>query len=117
MRILYVEDHARFSRIIVQTFLTDHDVVVEPTVVGARRRLATQPFDAVLLDYDLADGKGTELLPDLLLLSPRPVIIAASSHEDGNRSLREAGADAVCQKADLGRIAEVLGEILRRDVT
>ena len=110
MRLLWVEDHATFVRVAGRQFLAAHAVTVAASLAEARRALAEGAFDAVLLDYDLPDGKGTDLVADLRRL-PTPIpILATSSHDDGNRALLAAGADAACLK---GRFAEVEA-VLRR---
>ena len=108
MRILWVENHAPFVAVVLQTFLRDFNVCVTPSVKEARRHLTAETFDAILLDYDLDDGKGSELVPLILSLPNHPLLVAASSHADGNSRLREAGADAVCPKMEFARIASVL---------
>jgi CheY-like chemotaxis protein len=112
MRLLWVEDHATFVHFAGRQFLSAHAVTVAASLAEARRALAEQPFDAVLLDYDLPDGKGAELLDFLRQLPTRPAVLAVSSHEAGNRALLEAGADGVCAK---GQFADV-GAALTRAV-
>ncbi len=65
MRLLYVEDHPRFSAIVITEFLSAHEVTVAGTLAEARALLARAAFDVVLLDYDLPDGKGGELLTEI----------------------------------------------------
>lgn len=103
MRILWVENHARFVSIALPTFLHAHSVCVVPSLAEARQHLASETFDAILLDYDLDDGKGTELIPDILALSPRPFLIATSAHATGNANLSAAGANAICPKRDFAQ--------------
>jgi DNA-binding NarL/FixJ family response regulator len=67
-------------------------------------------FDVVLLDFDLDDGKGVELLHELLEINPRPRVIATSSHQAGNDALLAAGAEAVCRKLRFGTIESVINE-------
>jgi len=74
----------------------------------AKAHLATEEFDAILLDYDLQDGKGVELFPTLDVLGIRPIVIATSSHVRGNQELREAGADFVCAKKEFGDIDSIM---------
>ncbi len=108
MNILWVENHDRFSRLAVKTFLVGHTVVVVPSLASARQALASEMFDLVLLDYDLDDGKGIELVAEIKALPRRPGLIATSSHVFGNQSLLEAGADAVCGKTEFTRIGQVI---------
>jgi CheY-like chemotaxis protein len=111
MRLLWVENHAVFVRVAGQQFLAAHAVTVVPSLTAARTLLAEQTFDAVLLDHDLDDGKGTELLAFLAQVAPRPPVVAASAHADGNDALLRAGADAVCPKAHFATIEAVLASL------
>ena len=108
MRLLWVEDHATFVRVAGRQFLSAHAVTVAASLAEARRALAEQAFDAVLLDYDLPDGKGASLLDFLRQLPNRPAVIAVSSHEAGNRALLEAGADRACPKGHFADIEAAL---------
>jgi hypothetical protein len=74
--------------------------------------LGHKTFDAILLDYDLDDGKGTALLPVLSALASRPVVIATSSHSEGNSKLLADGANMVCSKRDFGQIEQRLEQAL-----
>lgn len=78
------------------------------SLAEARRLMTANSFDAVLVDYDLDDGKGTELAEEIRDFPHRPYIIAASSHTLGNRALMEAGADAICDKMNFSNIGAVL---------
>lgn len=113
MNILFVENHARFARLTVQQFLSSHCVTIVPSLQEARNALASARFDAVLLDYDLDDGKGTELFDALRHLTQPPLIIATSSHQTGNDALLKAGANAVCSKMQFQNIETLLLNLLR----
>ena len=109
MRLLFVENHAIFAATVIEQFLDGHDVLVCPSLASARRAVMEHvKFDAVLVDYDLDDGKGDELVRELRREGYSGRIIAASSHEDGNKALELAGADAICAKSDMSRIASIL---------
>jgi DNA-binding response OmpR family regulator len=110
MNILWVENHASFAQIAARQFLAGHIVTVVPSLAQARVALADGKFAVVLVDYDLDDGKGDELVRELCQLTDGPRVIATSSHEDGNRLLSEAGAHAVCGKMKFSHIAEVLAK-------
>lgn len=107
MKILWVENNARFVSTAKKLFLSEHEVTVVPDIAGARRRIEAG-FDVVIVDYDLDDGKGDGLITDLLTLDPRPSIVAVSSHERGNKAILDAGADAVCPKARFGKDLKAL---------
>ncbi len=73
-------------------------------------------FDLLLVDYDLDDGKGAEIVAEIARKNPRPKIIAASSRDDGNEYLLEAGADAVCCKMDFDQIGSIIEEVFSGSV-
>jgi len=108
MRILYVEDQRVFAETVISQFLAGHQVDIAESVAAARGLLGAV-YDAALVDYDLPDGKGTDVIRQLRTAGFRGRIIAVSAKDDGNRELRAAGAHATCKKAELHRIASVLG--------
>lgn len=67
-----------------------------------------------LVDYDLEDGKGDELVSELSTVDGRPRIAGVSARPDGNGALLAAGADAVCSKQEFGRIQSILEPVVRR---
>jgi CheY-like chemotaxis protein len=114
MRLLWVENHASFVRVAGRQFLSAHALTVVPSLTAAKAALAAETFDAVLLDYDLDDGKGADLIAFIRQLPTVPAVIATSSHEDGNAALLAAGANAVCAKAKFAAIESVLASCLNR---
>ena len=111
MKILYIENHGIFSQIVINKFLSSHEVTITPTLSEARVLIQSIGFELLLVDYDLDDGKGEEIVKEITNLSNRPKIIAASSHNEGNRKLMEAGADAICSKMDFDQIGSVIKNI------
>jgi hypothetical protein len=59
MKILLVENHREFTSVVIPAFLSEHDVTVVTSCAAAREVLSGGSFDAVLVDYDLDDAKGT----------------------------------------------------------
>ena len=108
MKVLYIENHQKFSSLISKHLLSEHFVVVAPSIAEATLKISEEFFDLVLLDYDLDDGKGIEIIPLLQKLNNKPKIIAVSAHEEGNNALLAAGADAVCYKKDISKIGSVI---------
>lgn len=111
MNILWVENHEGFSRIAVKNFLISQTVTVVPSLAAARACLSESHYDVVILDYDLDDGKGIELVQEIISRPSRPALIAASSHLAGNQALREAGADATCSKMNFTQIEQVIADV------
>jgi CheY-like chemotaxis protein len=114
MRVLWVENHTQFVRVAGRQFLADHAVTVAPSLTDARAALAGGSFEVVLIDFDLDDGKGEELVRELRPMPGRPFVVAASSHEVGNQALVAAGADAVCGKLQFAHVGEVLRQLAGR---
>jgi DNA-binding response OmpR family regulator len=111
MKILYVENHAIFAQQVTNLFLSNHQVTVVPSLVEARDALTKEHYDLLLVDYDLDDGKGVELVKEVRSRASAMLIIGASSHEMGNRALLDAGANAVCSKMEFHHIAEVIQRV------
>jgi DNA-binding NarL/FixJ family response regulator len=108
VKILYIENHAVFSKQVCQEFLSAHQIRVVSSLTDARSAMASETYDLLLVDYDLDDGKGDELVREVRVLNPKLKIIAASSHEAGNAALVKAGASAVCGKMEFDKIAQVI---------
>ena len=79
----------------------DLEVVAEAgSLRDARYHNARADLDVVLLDLNLPDGKGWELIADLRGANPRVAVIVLSASFDGANLARadEAGADAILDK-------------------
>ncbi|HWQ92718.1 MAG TPA: response regulator [Clostridia bacterium] len=114
MKILYVENHPVFANEVCHQFLAAEEVRVVPSLAAARQALAAESFDLLLIDYDLEDGKGDELVRMCRVLHPELRAIAVSAHEDGNTALVKAGAVAVCGKMELEKIQSVIASLARK---
>jgi DNA-binding response OmpR family regulator len=112
MKILYVENHATFAANVMRVFLSSHLVTVVPSLAKAREVLLNQPFDLLLVDYDLDDGKGDELVSELRAANIKTPIIGVSSHDEGNRMLLKSGASATCNKMNFDEIEKVIEKII-----
>jgi DNA-binding response OmpR family regulator len=112
MELLWVENHPQFARW-ARPFLAGCAVTVVPSLAAARAALEKSLYDVVLVDFDLEDGKGTERVLQLVAGFGRPLIVATSSHDDGNAALLRAGADAVCGKLEFARMPGLLRSLTR----
>jgi DNA-binding response OmpR family regulator len=108
VRILFVDNHPEFTATVIEQFLRDHEVVVVPTIAAAKRHVETATFDVVLVDYDLDDGKGDELIRWIRRSDAQARLIAVSARDSGNAALRAAGADDVCSKLGFSSIRALL---------
>src|ERR1051325_5279729 len=111
MNILFVENHGVFAATVIRQFLSQHSVTVAASLSDARRRLADAAFDLLLVDYDLDDGKGDELVKELHASGSAVKVVGVSSHDEGNTALLQAGAVAVCSKTEFDRIQEVIDRV------
>jgi DNA-binding response OmpR family regulator len=112
MKILFVENHSVFAAQVIPLFLSDHEVTVVPGLAEGRRAVSAAEFDLLLVDYDLDDGKGEELVGEIRANHSRLPIIGVSSHEAGNRALLKAGANAVCSKMNFDQIQTVIQKLI-----
>ncbi len=106
MKLLLVDDHEPFARAVVAAFLEFDEVIHATTLAAARREQGE--FDAILVDYDLPDGKGDLLVAEIRRHQPGQLIIAISAHEEGNAALLHAGADCACPKTQFSKIRSIL---------
>src|SRR5258705_5561473 len=106
MKILFVENHSIFAHQAKIHFLSAYQVTVVPSLSLARSSLAANQFDLLLIDYDLDDGKGEELVHELRKAGNKIRIIGVSAREEGNAALLHAGVDAICGKMEFNRIQE-----------
>lgn len=108
MRILLVENHAAFVATVVPHFLAEHDVTVCASIADVRALPSLRSFDAVLVDYDLGDGKGDAVVTLLRDAGYDGRVVAISARDEGNAALVRAGADDRCPKARFDRIVQHL---------
>ena len=111
MRILLVENHETFARVVVGAFLKEHEVVVRTSVMDAQHEFDIGGFDVVLVDYDLQDFKGSELVKYIRKSGYDIHIVGISAKDEGNDLLLAAGASEVCNKMNFDRIGEILARL------
>jgi DNA-binding response OmpR family regulator len=108
VKLLFVENHEVFRQVVTAQFLSDLEVLPVARIVDARGALARERFDCVLVDYNLDDGKGTELVRWCRALGMGVPIIGVSSDEEGNALLLSAGANDLCPKASFRQLRAVI---------
>jgi signal transduction histidine kinase len=87
LRVLVVddspEDRELYRRLLAHSGPSPLVVVDSETAAEALQRLSTEPFDCILLDYQLPDGNGLELLRELeRTIDPFPAVILLTGHGD-----------------------------------
>ena len=112
MNILYVENNLNFFNAVRREFLSEHNIVNFPTIKEALAELHEKKFDLILVDYDLDDGKGVELVREIRKTNSELPIIAVSSHEKGNNEMINSGADAYCAKLKFKHINAIIESVV-----
>ncbi|RIX73005.1 response regulator transcription factor [Acidovorax cavernicola] len=97
VRVLLVDDDEYMRRVIAQELLSDLRIQLEgqaDSVREARRLLATHTFDVLMLELQLGDEMGFELIAETRLQHRNSEVIVISSLEDDAHVLRafELGA-------------------------
>ena len=110
MKVLFVENHPEFARTVAAAFLGGHELTVVPTISAARKEINRGDYDVALVDYDLDDGKGADLVSWIRSSGTAIRVLAISAKDEGNAELLKAGADAVCRKTDFRQISSLLAE-------
>lgn len=113
MRCLIVEDddsaRAMIERILIRG---GHRVVSAGSITGAQEALSLGSVDVILLDLDLPDSTGVNVVAMMRALSPGSRILVVSGHAEPRHVLvaLEAGADGYLLKDEL---SEDLGRALQ----
>ena len=114
MRILFAENHLVFAETVTAEFLLDDDVVIAPSAKQAFECFTEgHPFDAVLVDFDLDGGSGTDLVARLRESEYDGLIVATSAKDEGNTELIRMGADVACNKLRFSSLRSLLKVLLR----
>ncbi len=83
-RVLHVEDDVDVARVVEVMLENQADVVSVTHLQQARECLQNEMFDLVLLDINLPDGSGLELLPVIDSLAPPVPVLVFSAYEVEN---------------------------------
>jgi two-component system, NarL family, nitrate/nitrite response regulator NarL len=102
-RILLVDDHSLFRESLVRLLEAQTDLRVVAHCAGiaeALNILDRNPIDVILLDYDLGEERGTELLRQLEArdLRAKVLMVTAGMSESVTRDALQAGVDGVLYK-------------------
>jgi DNA-binding NtrC family response regulator len=103
-----VEDSASLTAV-YSAYLADkkHDVVAAADLETARAELAKQRPDIVLLDIELPDGSGMDLLEELVALDTPPQTIVMTAHGTTDMALeaiRKGAFDFLTKPFDASRL-------------
>lgn len=82
-RVLHVEDDPIIYEMVNVILRSQVNLVHAPSLVDAHRKLREGQYDLILLDVELTDGSGLDLLNDLPDLDYTPPVVVFSAHELG----------------------------------
>lgn len=122
-RVLVVEDEPRLRQVLVRYLQQrGHQVAEAASAAQARTCLERQPVDIVLLDINLGEETGWDVLRWLQARAPtrRPTIVVISAVPPATRRLEEFTPDAVLTKPfpidAVARLVESAGEPLEESL-
>jgi DNA-binding NarL/FixJ family response regulator len=116
IRVLLLDDHTSFRELLALRLAQEPDlaVVVEVgSLAEGRQAVGQVEVDVALVDLDLPDGSGVELIRDLRQMNPQAqaVLLTASGDRHLHADAVAAGASGVLSKT-VGS-AEIIGAIRR----
>ncbi len=118
MRLLLVEDTEDVAEAIVASFQRRGDAIDSVgTVEDARDTLAVNDYDVVILDINLPDGPGTEVLRDLRRqrrATPVLMLTARMAVQDRVDALDIGADDYLVKPFDLAELSARIGSVSRR---
>jgi CheY-like chemotaxis protein len=97
-QILHVEDDLSLTAIVHEAMSRNAVVTSARSIAAARRQLAANHFDAVILDMTLPDGSGLDLLPIAIRAGERRPVTISYTADEPSRALRNA-VDAALVKS------------------
>lgn len=96
MRVLMIEDELDLANALGDA-LTKHNIVIDhvDNLADAREATRINTYDAILLDRQLTDGEGLQLIPKLRAAGIETPIIVLTAHNDHEGRIRglDLGAD------------------------
>ena len=114
--LLVVDDDDDFRESLVKLLEHErHEVVSVSDLNGARHALSTKFFDAVLVDQELCDGVGTQLLEDPTR-PPSTEVVVITGHatvNDAVDALKRGAADYLTKPTDLPMLQATLSRVTR----
>ena len=116
---LIVEDDLDSARMMAALVTTEgYSAATAQSLRDARRQLALQPPDLVLLDLRLPDGSGMALLDDHALIGNSEVVLVTghASLETSIQALRYGAADYLIKPISAGQLQGILSRVMKPSV-
>ncbi|MBX9754625.1 MAG: CHASE domain-containing protein [Pseudomonadaceae bacterium] len=111
-RILHVEDDADLRGVIAEQGRHLAEFIGVATLNEARQRLSAGSLDLVLLDLNLPDGNGLELIEEIHQLCPGLPIVVLSSTELSTEQLSRVEAALAKSRTEVQDFLDILARLL-----
>lgn len=112
-RILHVEDDPIIYEMVRVLLRGQVDLVLAPSLNDAHRRLREDVYDLILLDVELTDGSGLDLIRDLDEVEYMPQVVIFSSHEVGPNIAQKVKAALVKSKDNRKELINVIMSVIK----
>ncbi len=117
-RILHVEDDPDVRQVIGVLLYDMADLVAAPDLRTARRLLAQDHFDLILLDVGLPDGSGLDLLPETGgLIAPYTPVVLFSAQEIGLQTAQNVAAVLLKSRTSNDQFLMTVKSLIRKPST
>jgi DNA-binding NarL/FixJ family response regulator len=115
IRVLLVEDHAALRQALAIALSMQNDIeVVGQTGTLAEARGRLNGVDVVVLDIDLEDGNGLDLIPDISRISPQTqvlVLTASGSRLEVARAIMQGAGGVLHKSVGLEEIVDAVRRV------
>lgn len=116
--VLHVEDDAEIAEVVSRMLGPECEVANARTLAEAQKLLAEKRFDLILLDQELPDGHGMDLVPRVRALTRRPVpIVVFSAYEMSREVAGRVAAALVKSKTSNDELLGIIRSLLGREET
>lgn len=118
IRVLLIDDDAHIRRVIAQDLTADLRVNLQGqagTVRDGRKLITRHAFEVMLVDLQLPDGTGFQLIEHMKAVNPRAEAVVVSAFEDEERALQafELGATGyLCKNSWFGNFAQAVLQVV-----
>ena len=112
-RILHVEDDPLIHEMVRVLLRGQVDLVLAPSLYDAHNKLREEVFDLILLDVELTDGSGLDLIRDLDDVEYMPQVVIFSAHEVGNDVAQKVKAALVKSKDSRKELINVIMSVIK----
>lgn len=111
-RVLHVEDDADLQQVIAEQGRPLADFIAASNLAEARSHLAAGGLNLVLLDIELPDGNGLELIEEIHRLYPGLPVVILSAAELSTEQLNRVEAALAKSRTDTQHFLDVLARLL-----